>query len=818
MEQDKLIELISILQTYIIKSKEDVDKFIINNSSIYENYVIYNKILNESEFKFLYNIIEKDPSLNHTVIYNIFKLSQISFNKDVYISKLIYKPETQTINKDIHTFNYMRLLNNVKTFEPIPKFINLLWDTKNKLNNNIDEINKIDINSNKEISSNISISKINIKYISYDYLHNYLEKNRAQIILNKKFNIYDNLNRVIGVPISNTTFKLIYTIILRLEKFILLYNIFNSISYKKIVIHGYGIYSVKDIKGIINDTVNEVSSFIVSTSNSELYHRMYCCCYFLSCYYEKLFKQIPLEIFDRKNYSNTIYLDSVNKIKYEVIICEHVSEYKKVFREVENFFKNTNKFLEKFIIFQNKIAICKICGESLDMFNFEEANYIQSRGEIIITTSKDSIFQYETYSGLINAELFLTEIIGIYDDIFNTNRMDDFNNIARIIIDFFIDINKNRLKYQEKYKQRLSQSKLFFIRLTNNLFISFYNEKEQYAEERQINMFIIIGICLILLSNFNELINIIQLKKDIGSIFIQESDLKVGLDKFIISTVRTYLIKQKIIDKKTNIGIDIIVNTYLEILTDELKSFYNIILNRFYKNIDVLKYEYVDIPDMPLLKYKSRQTSFINLTNFNYKIFYLPLEDIKHYENPKVEYQDMVYINLQSLNSLNFEKFSKIENQELKSIINLFSYEYYYKNISINEIKQINQNNFYLDNGQKYFFTISEILTSSPILLKINEYFMVFNFADTLPFLDILIKPHYMLLFENFNIFLNFFFPGNIFIFDDVYLYISRDYFHYIIYNILSFLINESVNNWILLNSNNIVRLFNDLIKFYITE
>ncbi|CCU55665.1 RAP94 RNA pol assoc protein [Choristoneura biennis entomopoxvirus] len=818
MEQAEIIKTINDIIDYIKsdKNNKSINNFIFENKDLYDNIVIYSKLLNDKDFKFLYNIVEKYPETNPNIIYNIFKTSQITITHDININKIIQNKDDIKINQDIHTYNYLLLLNKLYIFQPIPKFINVLWDIKSKNVDNLEKINNINTNTLSIITS-LETTKVNIIYISFTYISSYIESHRAELILNKKFSIYDNLRRIIGVPISNNNYKLNYYIKAKIDSETLIYNIFNSVAFKKVIIYGFGVYQIKDIKSIINDTINDISSYIINNNKEKLYQRTYCCCYFLNCYYEKIFKNLSMQLYDKIEYPNVINIDDVIHKQYEYYECQHVQEYKKVFKNVENFYSNTNKFLETYINIVNKIAICKICGESLDMFNFEEANYIQSKGEIIITTNKENIFQYDTYSSLINAELFLTDIIGIYDDIFNTNRMDDFNNISRIIIDLFININTNRLEYQDKYRKQLSMSELFFIRLSNNLFISVYNEKEQYSEKRQINMFIIFGICLVLLSNFNELIGIIKNNKKLKTIFDNQNDIKINLDNFIKDTVFTYITRNRLSDKKNRsvINYDIIVDVYLDILTPELRSCYNIILNRFYKNIDVLKYDYIELPDIPLLPvtlgYKHKNI------NTGPTIFFLPLENIINYNKVSIYENNTRYITYDMLHIKKLSNFSNNDiNVELKAIIDRLKSEYYYKNISIINIEQMNNYNFYIDIGQKYFFYIDDILTVSNIVLKNNIYAKIMNFADSLPFLNIIYKFHYKILFDNLNLLFNYFFPSVQIIFNYDEEYISRDYFHYIVYNILISLIDTNILAWIDINKDIISKLYDDTLKFYV--
>lgn len=236
MDQIEIINSISKIVEYIQDTKninKSVDNFIFNNKDLYDNVVIYSKYLTEKDFIFLYNIVEKYPNTNINVIYNIFKSSQISITQDININKIVQNKEIIKINQDIHTYNYLLLLNKLFILEPIPKFINVLWDIKSKNVDNLEKINNINTNT-INIVTTFETTKINIIYISFTYMSSYIESHKSELSLNKKFAIYDNLRRIIGVPISNNNYRLNYFIKAKIDSESLIYNIFNSISFKKI--------------------------------------------------------------------------------------------------------------------------------------------------------------------------------------------------------------------------------------------------------------------------------------------------------------------------------------------------------------------------------------------------------------------------------------------------------------------------------------------------------------------------------------------------------------------------------------------------------
>ncbi|AAC97801.1 ORF MSV119 putative RNA polymerase associated vaccinia RAP94 homolog (vaccinia H4L), similar to SW:P33067 [Melanoplus sanguinipes entomopoxvirus] len=801
--QEKIIELITIMQNYIKKDNLNVNNFINEFPNEYNNYVLYNGIISDESYRFLFEIIKKNVNLAPSIVYNIFRLSQVSFDHNVYVSKIVSKKEKPSINKDIHTINYMTLLNNIFTIEAIPKFINLLWNVEKREENTIQE-QQTDITTITK-----PVSRTKIIYISYNNLFDDFYINYEQYIFQKRYLIYDNLNRVIGVPLSSSNYQLNYIININLNNLNLSYNIYDTVSTKFVNIKGKGQFNLTNVKDIIQNTIDDIISYITRNRLTTLYERMFCLCYFLHCYYIRLFDLLTVYEYPLIEYKDYYNIYEPVKHVYKYIPCKHIDDYNIVFKEVNNFFNNYNAFIDKYIAFSNNLAICKICGESIDMFNFVEANYIQSHGYMIITTHKDNIFQYETYGKLTNAELFLSDYLSIYDSIFNTNVMDDFNNTARLIIDYMIHINNNRLMYQEEYKHEIDTSGLFFVRLTNNIFMSEYNEKEQFREQRMINIMIVIIITLVLVNNFNELIGIVK-RKDM----FKRIDFKKGINELIIEIVSEYIVKQGIDIK--NLNIPVIINTYIKILTPELKSHYDILVLRFYNHIDILTMEEIIIYDFPMANAVKNTHSLLDL--YTDKIPYvLELDNILTYEN-NINYaiKDKINISINSINIKNYKEFTSSDiNIELKSLISEIKFEYTYKNTLVRVLKEIDNDIFYIDNSHKYFFNTNEIINESPFKIIGNEYFKLLYFSDPLPFLENINKKHLTILYDGINIFLNIYFPSYTFVDIPEQKYISREYYLYIFYNILVWVTNNKVQNFIYENKKNIANNYNKILSYY---
>lgn len=831
---ENLLDLIKIMKNFIENNENFVDYTIFYNMNkeILDDYIIYSNILNESEIKFLFSLVKNNIKINNNLIINIFKFS----NKKVEVPIIISAVKTIDIEnikeKKIYMINYYKLLDKIFIVKANPKFIFLLWNSKNEKNINLDEISY-----NIKTSVTKTIENINYKIIKIDYdiLFNYFKENEDRFLFQKNFINFKNLNRVFGVPLSSSNYKLNYTIEFIIDdNNVLIYNIYDTISTKSIDLYTTNYHEkiyFSNESDLIDKTIDKVIQYLHKNEQINIYFSLFLSNTLLSKYVSKLFTNENVLLYNELKLNKNIYIYEQDEKKIQHFTCIHVEDYKKLFKDINNYYDNFNKFLEKYIIIDNNLSLCNICGENLEIFNFVDQVFLEKNGEVIITNNKINIFEYATYNTFIDANNYLTNIMIIFDNLFNTSQMTEFNNNCRLILDFLIDINTNRLHYENIYKNEIKNSYLFIIRLNNKIFSLQYNIGELYGEEIYLNLNIIICISLILTCTFNNLFSIMKKYKMIN-IFenYSESD-KIHNSTSIFTLLMTkialkFLNRLKIKDNLDQIKLEKTIIVYLKILTPELKSYYNIIIKRYYTNFLKLIQTKNIIQSSDLIPKKYCKKSLISLSNvYKYKNIYnnivTDIESHKYIAETKDFNIDigkiMIYKNFNDI----------VMTSELKNLINKISYTIEYNNITImsHELTQNNTIKFNISKNK-----IVEIFISQNIFFKNicnftgNEYFYFFNNGILLPILKYYNMQEFIFIIENFNSLLNILYDNKYFlinidkIFEDT-IYVSKDYIYFLLYNILYIEYKiENVDNWIIEYTPIIKKVYKNIRNNYLNK
>lgn len=759
--------------------------------------------MTDQQFKQLYNIVVQNLNIASIIIYNLYRYNDIRVDQTVYLSRII---ENTLDEKNIHLYNFYRVLNDIFTFEAFPKTIILLWNSS--IYTGIDPNNFIISNTYK---SNIDKhSNTKIVYVPYQSLFSYFDNNKEQLIHEKKYINFNNFNRVIGVPISTINYNINYLLKVYIDKKnYISYNIMDSVATKMVRINDK-MYNILSDKKLIDDYIITVCDYLKLMNMTHTYQRTFCSSGKLAPYFINLFDK-TYTIPDSLYYNE--FSIGMNELKLAVvdnIICEHLIAYKELIKNKTDYFQLFNKFIYNYIDFKDNLSICKICGEELEIFNMIEKSYLKKHGEIIITITKENIFQVEKYSKFIDAPIFLSNCFVVYDNLFNSSRYVDFNNTCRLILDYFIDINTKRLEYENIYNKEIDASELFFIRLSNTTFSLNFNDKEKYSFERLLNIFIIIGLSLIITSNFNELVNII-IKNNIFK--IDSAQNKYDLDDLMVYIIKKYLIRQKIIKNNTPLSLKIIVQVYISILTPELQSYYNILITRFHNNIKSIFNNIthiimpnITIVDTPVLNYLSPDK--LTTQYFNY-------ENIKYYPDNIISGSNVQYIMFDK-NIVPYDIFTDVNNtSDMLDIINSIEGSCEYKNHSIIESDIICDNTFYIYVNKLFFFDIESCLNNNNFKCYGNVFYLFFNMFNPIPFLKTITPIHFNNIITNLNYYLNNF---NINYNVDMYIdtNVTIKYIYYIIYNIFKITIGSSdIKQWILDNTKTIQKQYNDMRYIY---
>jgi hypothetical protein len=813
---ENILDLIKHMKTFIETNEDSIDYTIFYNMNkeMIDDYVIYSNILNESEIKFLFSLVKNNIKINDNLIVNIFKFSNKKVEVPIIVSAVKTADVENVSEKKNSMINYYKLLDKIFIIKAHPKFIFLLWNSKNDKNINLDEISY-------NIKSSITKTRDNINYkiikIDYDILFNYFNENEDRFLFQKNFINFKNLNRVFGVPLSSSNYKLNYTIEFVIDdNNCLIYNIYDTISTKYIDLYTKN-YQEKiyfnNESDLIDKTIDNVIQYLHKYEKTKVYFSLFLSNNLLSRYISKLFVNDNIITYNDLKIDKNIYIYEQEEKKIQNFTCIHDEDYKKIFEDINNYYDNFNKFLEKYIIIDNNLSLCNVCGENLEIFNFVDQVFLEKNGEVIITNNKINIFEYATYNTFIDANNYLTNIMIIFDNLFNTSQMTEFNNNCRLILDFLISINTNRLNYENTYKDDIRNSYLFIIRLNNKIFSLQYNIQELYGEEIYLNLNIIICITLILTCTFNNLFSIMK-KYKLISIFEKYSESNgnnynsEGIFIILMTKIVTkFLNRLKIKDTIDQLKLEKTIIVYLKILTIELKSYYNIIVKRYYTNFLKLIKTKNEIQSSDLVpgKYciKNNLTSLTNINKYR-----------NIYSNVYVNIESPIYtverdnFNIDIGNIMIYKNFNDIAmSMQLKKLIDKISYTIEYNKNSIISYEISNNNIIKLNiskNKTIELYMTHDIFFNNMFDFVGNEYFYFFNNSILLPILDHYNIQEFVYIMENFNSLLNIIYDNRYFLIDiskifENNLNINKNYIYHLLYNILyiEYQITD-IDNWII--------------------
>lgn len=685
------MDILKIIE--IIRNTKDIK----NKDDIYNEIILIHKIndLTNDNFNILYNIILQDPSLSNQDILNLYNNFFIFVNKDIIIN---------TINIEFQNFNYeiqlLKLLNILYIFYVKPTKIILLWN--NAETYNFENLKNLDILyqslENKTTPSlNLINQNVEIIKIPFNNLKYYISKNYDLIFNNNLYRIFNNLRRIVGIN-SNGKYLLNYSININKE---LYYNFYDTLHVKHVYINEKR-YLLSNVYKIFLDNNEEIINKIDLKP-------------FIKCFLNfNLSSLIPLIY----NYKETVLKDDDNNKKYKIpklidikfklqSYCEHEDELKKLKKITPDYNTRMNEFVYKYIIYNNKIPICNLCGFYIPLFNIQEGDYLKNKGEMVITLVKTNIFSTYPYNQFTNASITFNYIIHLYDMIFKSYNIDNINNIAKLTIDYFIQLNNKRLEYEKKYQSIINTTNLFFIRTNSNLFNINFNIKEKFIEKKILNLYIIITIITFITSSFNDILDTFKIKN------IYNDNIEI-----IITNVLSLFLKRVLNVKEKNI--EIIFKTYIETFHDELKNLYNVFIknwkeiNKIYK-LDLFYIEY-------------SQTSFQNPIPPKIKLdlFYDQLSKIEMIQLDEIKSDKIVDKN--KITYLHLCDFIKNDDEfNLNNLNKYLEYDFYLKDdlIKKNSFKIIE--NLVISKNTIYYLDDFKLKGNNIILFLLGNYDYFFN-------------------------------------------------------------------------------------------
>lgn len=757
---EKIIEVIQIIKNFNL-NLDSVENLYIKIYAKLELYFIRNLLL-EEDIYFLIDLVNQNNNLSDNLLADLFINSKTKIEKFVILT--IDDPNIiSSSNLYTNNYYYTNILNIFSYFGDIiifPKKIILLWNNEKDNINTEKELNsKIFYESN--IKENLIIRKVNYEVIN---------KKRDEDIL-KKYKIFDNLYRKIGIQIFPSGYKLPYLLKFKIENEPIEYTMFEfykgdvevNFNHKKL---NTELNSTKDIEKLIKFYIKDL--IIILKKNLLEYHMYikfflllsnlqdFVLDFFSVLNYNRSFKK-------KKNYKEHITLTYKPIISIQKSICSHIDILKKILNhnQENDYYEKLNSFIDDFLNYKNGLATCKLCGENITIMNILDVIYIDKNK--YITIINDDIFSYPLYNRFVNIKYFFEEFLYNFDYYFKINIIHSIFNITKLSVDNLVTINHNRLNLESQYNQEIKNNIIFLLRITNNFFNLEYDEKEKYYDKKKINLYLIIGIIVCLHLNLVDYNEILFVKK-IVNIFKYEKDYnKITFVNILSLILEFFFTKLEIISlidliygKKKNEFLNKAILTYLNIFNEETKYLYSLKKNKFesfflnhfkkqyilYTNIlqEYLpnSFEYRNYFYQLLLKSIYGNSDYLKeITYYNYNT-YTDSEIINLYFDSLVFDLDLVNKDIDSEVDILYQNLL-IEHKKKK---------YYEYNHEVYEI-YVDDDQLQLYNNKKTIF--NEVGTPLNIkLLNVNKFYMFFNIGDSFTYLDTLGFNEIKDIFNNF--------------------------------------------------------------------
>ena len=305
-----------------------------------------------------------------------------------------------------------------------------------------------------------------------------------------------------------------------------------------------------------------------------------------------------------------------------------------------------------------------------------------------------SIYSFAPYDKYLLSKFFIINTLSSFDIIYKTNLYIMYNKIAKMFLDWLIDINLNKNEYEEKYKKQIS-SGLFFIRLTTNLFDTSVISKELYYELKYLNLYIYLcNIFIYLLDPYH--INVISNK------------LKIEINnKSKDYIIYDYLKKIYVVKNETFEFVSNVIQNQEIVMTQEILENKKIYEKKYrnYKNIVYLKAElsHLDSIDDFRFAFKYGPTPSI-INKFSYE------------KNIEYEYYEAIeYVSYK----INKEESTKIYNK-VKS--NLYA-DFVYKKSQVTEIMHTNDYLIFYYENKRVLMEYEYYNFFTPIKVYPNKYY-----------------------------------------------------------------------------------------------
>jgi len=216
-----------------------------------------------------------------------------------------------------------------------------------------------------------------------------------------------------------------------------------------------------------------------------------------------------------------ILIDTVAQIPidiFDTVRCEHKDgmDTLRTKQNTPEFYDYFKAFRDSYIsITKDGLAICRICSEFIRDFTEAAIVTYRSEGDEIILKYKasDNVFKIKPYVDLLGVRQFFglvnQAILSILPMIFKKSYAD----ILVYMYDVFKYISSQRSNFETLYAKEIKSTNIFFLPLTNRLLNIGFLGKEQYAREKEINIFMVVYSIIIMMCPWVTLQDIVKTKR-----------------------------------------------------------------------------------------------------------------------------------------------------------------------------------------------------------------------------------------------------------------------------------------------------------------